>query len=331
MNNPTAFSDRLYHVDALRGLAALAVCLFHFSRHRPGFPPDSSILKAFCQYGYLGVEVFFVISGFIIPLALFKSRYRVVHFHLFLARRMMRINPPYLITAALSILLFSISAYIKNTSYPISIPALVSHIGYLNSILNLPWAVPIFWTLAIEFQYYLFIAVCYPVFTVLDKNIPMAFCLAFILAGLLTSYSPSMLYYSPLFACGFICYLKKQGQIDRALTILLLSLTFLSVFHKLGIESALACGLACLLILFTWLTHPALNFLGIISYSLYLLHIPVGTRMINLLVRIPFFSSHEYLTFWSSVAITILLSYGFYRIIERPSITLSRKIVYNRP
>jgi peptidoglycan/LPS O-acetylase OafA/YrhL len=331
MNSPTAISDRLTHVDALRGLAALAVCLFHFSRHRSGFPPDGSILKAFCQYGYLGVEIFFVISGFIIPLALFKSRYRIAHFHLFLAKRVMRIDPPYLTTAVLSILLFSISASFKGTSYPVSIPALVAHIGYLNSILKLSWAVPIFWTLAIEFQYYLFIAVCFPVFTVSDKKIPIAFCLVFILSGLVTSYSPLMLYYSPLFACGFFCYLKKQGQIDNGLTILLLSLSFLSVHHKLGIESALACALACLLILFTWLTHSTLSFLGKISYSLYLLHIPVGTRMINMLFRIPFFLSHEYLAFWLSVAVTILISYGFYHIIERPSITLSQKIVYNRP
>jgi peptidoglycan/LPS O-acetylase OafA/YrhL len=69
----------------------------------------------------------------------------------------------------------------------------------------------------------------------------------------------------------------------------LLSLTLLSIHHKLGIESAVACALACLLILFKWLNHSIMNFQGRISYSLYLLHIPVGTRVINLLLRIPFF------------------------------------------
>ena len=329
--SPTDISNRLTHVDALRGLAGLAVCLFHFTRHIPGFPPDGSILKTVCQYGYLGVEIFFVISGFIIPLALFRSRYRIAYFHIFLAKRVMRIDPPYLITAALSILLFSVSAYFNETSYPISIPALVAHFGYLNGVLKLPWAVPIFWTLAIEFQYYLFIAVCFPVFTLQNKKIPIAFCLVFLLAGLLTSYSALMLYYSPLFACGFFCYLKKQGQIDNTLTILLLSLTLLSIHHKLGIESAVACALACLLILFKWLNHSVMNFLGRISYSLYLLHIPVGTRVINLLLRIPFFLSHEYLAFWLSLTVTILSAWGFYRLIERPSITLSQKIVYDKP
>ncbi|MFZ3046680.1 MAG: hypothetical protein WA151_12270, partial [Desulfatirhabdiaceae bacterium] len=72
-NSPTGISNRLTHVDALRGLAALAVCLFHLTRYKPGFLPEYSILKSICQYGYLGVEIFFVISGFIIPLALFRS------------------------------------------------------------------------------------------------------------------------------------------------------------------------------------------------------------------------------------------------------------------
>jgi peptidoglycan/LPS O-acetylase OafA/YrhL len=330
-NSSADISNRLTHVDALRGLAALAVCLFHFIRHRPGFPPDGSILKVICQYGYLGVEIFFVISGFIIPLALFRSRYRIVHFHRFLAKRVMRIDPPYLITAALSILLFSISSHIKGTSYNFPISAMLAHIGYLNDFLMLPWAVSIFWTLAIEFQYYVFISLCFPVFTAPDKTIPVLFCLVFLLAGLLTSYSPLLIYYSPLFACGFFCYLNRQGQIGSLFTILLLSLTLISVYHKLGIESASACLLACLLILFRYLTHPAWLFLGKISYSLYLLHIPIGTRIINLLLNIPFFLSHEYLAFWLSVGITILVAWGFHCLIERPSITLSQKIVYNRP
>lgn len=330
-NSTTGISNRLTHVDALRGLAALAVCLFHFTRHKPGFPPDGSLLKVICQYGYLGVEVFFVISGFIIPLALFRSRYRIAHFHRFLAKRVMRIDPPYLITAALSIMLFSIAAHIRGTSYPISVPALLAHVGYLNDMLKLPWAVPIFWTLAIEFQYYVFIALCFPVFTAPDKKIPVLFCLIFLLAGLLTSYSPLVFYYSPLFACGFFCYLNWQGQVGRSVTILLLCLTFLSIYHKLGIESAMACLLACFLILFRCLTHTVLLFLGKISYSLYLLHIPIGTRIINWLFHIPFFLTHAYLAFWLSVCGAIFSAWVFYRIVEGPSMTLSQKIVYNGP
>lgn len=54
---------RIDTVHSLRGLAALAVALYHFSWGNPGYyvPP---VLKAACAKGWLGVEVFFVISGF---------------------------------------------------------------------------------------------------------------------------------------------------------------------------------------------------------------------------------------------------------------------------
>lgn len=54
---------RLQHLDALRGLAAFSVVWFHLTAS--GYGQEWS---NFGKYGYLGVHVFFVISGFIIPL-----------------------------------------------------------------------------------------------------------------------------------------------------------------------------------------------------------------------------------------------------------------------
>ena len=59
-----AFPPRLPTLDALRGVASLAVMWFHFTL-QPYLSNDA--IRRSGKYGWLGVEVFFVVSGFVIP------------------------------------------------------------------------------------------------------------------------------------------------------------------------------------------------------------------------------------------------------------------------
>ena len=111
---------------------------------------------------------------------------------------------------------------------------------------------------------------------------------------------------------------------------LLLCLDFLAVYHKMGLASALASVVASALILFWFVKNDILIFLGKISYSIYLIHIPVGTRVVNVLSVTPFFRDHGHLVILLALIVTLVAAYGFYRMIERPSIRLSQKIVYKR-
>jgi hypothetical protein len=65
---------RIDSVHTLRGIAALSVVWFHLTNGNAAFPPNSG-LKTSGSKGWLGVEVFFVLSGFIIPFALHRSDY----------------------------------------------------------------------------------------------------------------------------------------------------------------------------------------------------------------------------------------------------------------
>lgn len=69
-------SGRVHLVDSLRGLAALSVALFHFCLGSPGFyvPP---IPKSIGGIGFHGVDVSFVISGFVLPYSLCRGGYRL--------------------------------------------------------------------------------------------------------------------------------------------------------------------------------------------------------------------------------------------------------------
>ena len=80
-------------LDFLRAIAALSVCLYHFSG--AALPKVINVyMKPTFSYGWLGVDIFFVISGFIIPYSLLGKNYSVREFGSYIARRIIRINPP---------------------------------------------------------------------------------------------------------------------------------------------------------------------------------------------------------------------------------------------
>ena len=100
--------SRLKVVDQLRGLAALSVAWFHLTNQYHDWAGQSG------SFGWLGVEVFFVISGFVIPLSLAGDWQQrgVRALPLFLARRIVRIEPPYLASVLIVVLLNIIAAQV---------------------------------------------------------------------------------------------------------------------------------------------------------------------------------------------------------------------------
>ncbi|HHF0555610.1 TPA: acyltransferase family protein [Vibrio antiquarius] len=67
--------NRIVHLDAMRGIAILLVLLFHTYGRWPGhlsFVNESSDILV-VKYGYLGVNLFFVISGYVILMTLDKK------------------------------------------------------------------------------------------------------------------------------------------------------------------------------------------------------------------------------------------------------------------
>ncbi len=155
---------RIEILEPLRGLAALAVAWFHFTQG--GGLLKEGWLKASGTYGYMGVEVFFVISGFIIPYSMMKSGYCFPrHFLVFITKRVVRLDPPYLVTIAITLILWyasSITPGFPGQKPNWSLQQLLLHVGYLNTFFDYAWLNPVFWTLAIEFQFYLFAAIVFP-------------------------------------------------------------------------------------------------------------------------------------------------------------------------
>ncbi|MEP6912354.1 MAG: acyltransferase [bacterium] len=156
---------RLRGVDALRGAAALGVVLYHEVGSKPHASTGTvwnwlaSPLWALSSFGYAGVFLFFVISGFCIHLQ--WARRRTVEekprtdFIAFWKRRFRRLYPPYLIALAIYLVVSGFTTKLQATAFYVWDVAL--HLLMLHNIDGrTAYSINgVFWTLAIEEQLYL--------------------------------------------------------------------------------------------------------------------------------------------------------------------------------
>jgi peptidoglycan/LPS O-acetylase OafA/YrhL len=161
----TGAGGRMPTLDGLRGVAILLVLFHHFQIITPG-NAARTILYHLSDFGPHGVDLFFVLSGFLITSILLDSRQHPHYFRNFYMRRTLRIFPLYYLVVALSI--FVLPAVIG------AIPAAASKLGrFATTTADWPWYVfylsnfqlartgifhPVLgvtWSLAIEEQFYL--------------------------------------------------------------------------------------------------------------------------------------------------------------------------------
>ncbi len=157
--------DRLQSIDALRGVAALGVVLYHAVMQTSSAVPGNlfrwpvRLIQFLSSFGYIGVFLFFVISGFCIHLKWAKARahgsaYRL-NFGEFWKRRLRRLYPPYLFALAIFFLMAALSTGIDVTHF--FVYDVVMHLLMLHNLdPHTCYSINgVFWTLAVEEQLYL--------------------------------------------------------------------------------------------------------------------------------------------------------------------------------
>jgi len=138
-------------LDGLRGLAVLGVIFYHCHPRFEGTPLHYASL-----WGWAGVNLFFVLSGFLITSILLESREKPHYFRNFYGRRALRIWPVYLLVLAV---VYAQSDWFIGP-WPLEAIKTAPWFAYIFFVQNLfhitmPPAIGQTWSLAIEQQYYL--------------------------------------------------------------------------------------------------------------------------------------------------------------------------------
>ena len=323
-------SARLAGLDVIRGVACLAITWYHLT---DGYAEDS-LLRASGHWGWTSLAAFFVISGFVIPYAMHRGGYDLRrNWATFLCKRILRIDPPYLIAALVALVLGYASAAAPGFQgqAPNYSPAQVFlHLGYLNEIAGYPWLNPVFWTLAIEFQYYLLISL---VFGLLSSNrwqLRWPVVVAFIAAPFLFEGNVYVFQFLSMFMFGIVLFQYRTDVIGRLEAGIVLALVSVSVYFNMG-WAYMTVGLATTaVILANWdFGRPRLLiFLGSISYSLYLLHVPIGGRVVNLGLRYVESETGEWLVTGLALLVSLVSATLFWHWVERPALRWASRIKY---
>lgn len=313
-------------IQSLRGLAAFSVLLCHYGSSLK----NPLNLGTFLNYGQLGVYVFFFISGYIVVSSLLKYHYHTKDFLKFLTKRSIRIEPVYIVTIICTLLTYWILSHIptfKGDPIPFISLQFLSHIFYLIPFTKWDYYNHVFWTLGIEFQFYILIGVVY------FLNRTPLFRFIFLILFSLTSFIQFeksyflLTTYSPVFAMGIATLHYQQTKNKCYLLSLLIS--GIITYINFDLTIVLLILLSTAVILLQKRTYKLLNFMGRISYSLYLIH-PLVLVIITGIIKklIPSYQQHEILVLCIQLLFALIIANLLYSLIEKPAIALSKKISY---
>jgi len=320
-------SRKLSSVEVLRGLAALWVCLFHLTGTwtTKGYWP--SLLT---QYGYAGVDAFFVVSGFVIPLALDSNHYSWRRLPRFLLGRAVRLYPAFLLTVALSLGLWYLATLVpgfRGTAPVFATAELLSNLSLTANVFGHPWTVPVFWTLAVEAQYYLVMGLVFPLLVSARLSVRISTLSLWLLGSVLAAPNSAFASRGAQFALGIVAFLLHTKRLSPELASIMALAAGLVALKLCGwVAVCVACLAYLVIVKAPEIRVRWLLFLGSLSYSLYLIHVPIGGRVTNLLGRFSNSPAGDYAVFLGSVSAALLCAYAMYACVEKPSHGLARRL-----
>lgn len=318
-------NSRLLELDALRGLAAIAVVFYHYFFRYDQLYGHSGIATDWTWLGQYGVHLFFIVSGFVI----FWTLHRIRRPADFIVSRFSRLYPAYWAAAALT---FLVIYFMGLPGREISVSSALKNVLMFHSYLGVPHIDGVYWTLTVELTFYFWMFAVY-----LSGYLEKAE-FVFIPVLLLAVLKPDaiaeieilqklfILKYAPLFLAGICFYRLMEGRHQaRSLAFLALSLTSTLFIYSVAefLVFTVLYGFFYLAVIgkLPFLRAGFLVFVGSISYSFYLLHQNIGFVVLNKGYELGW---HPLFSVAVSISLTAALAWVFFRFIEKPSLRAIR-------
>ncbi len=347
---------RLKTIDGLRGVAALAVVCFHLNEAtvQTYGPWIHHSVASLLSHGYLGVDVFFVISGFVIAYSVRNADLSLGFVGRFALRRSIRLDPPYWLAIAVESSLVWLALRIGWANSPLpSTGQVLSHLVYMQNILGYGNIVDIFWTLCFEIQFYIGLilllvlgrAVARQFGPTIGQGLAVSALGGLFVYSVLVRYQVFGLSAPPGFAIirwfqffmGVSVWWTVSGKSSGLPLVGAWLLTAgVIILQNQPFYEAIPIVVSALIWwayrrdrMASMLSSRPLQFLGTISYSLYLFHASVGWRLIKVsglfldkdLPRIA-----VALVFGLGVGVCVFASWVAWKLVERPSLTFSQRV-----
>lgn len=353
--NPSANERRIEILDGFRCIAVLSVVFYHYYFWFSGFKelrdyPSEVVFK----YGFLGVHLFFMISGFVI----YRSLEQSFSSKQFLAKRYLRLAPSLIVCSIITYLVIvywneSSRLGMFNVHSPASFLFSFTFINpdiwnYLFGTDTIRYIDGAYWSLWPEVIFYISASIVY--FTFQKKNFVgnwITLVLALNILRVLTSpklepYTPDFLlpattgYYRAFlfmnitqwvyFTMGIVFYtLWMKREIPRLLWIMIAVLFLLEMYFIpdvfVRIVMILSIGLWLIFIVkprwLQFLTWQPIQFIGLISYPLYLLHETIGIVLTEKLIGLTNGAVPVSVLLLIAFSVIILLSYLVFIVFDK--------------
>ncbi|TDC06512.1 acyltransferase [Nonomuraea longispora] len=332
---PTS-SDRLYEIDGLRLLAALCVVLFHYTFS--GWAGDHSPVvfaaeSAWSKYGYLGVDLFFLVSGFVVLMSAWGRTPRA-----FVVSRVVRLYPAYWVGIAVTSV---VTVTLGQGVFEVSLPQVLANLTMFQSVPNIANVDVVYWTLWAEMRFYFLILAF--TFVGMTRTRVMVGLWAWlgltvlVQAGLLPGIADLVVQseFSHYFIAGMALFMLYRFGLSVQIALLVPICLGNAVYRAVGyadavgerysVEYSHGVIIAVVVLIFLvmtlialratrWLGRPWLVTAGALTYPLYLLHAHVG---FVIFARVGD-AVNKYVLLAGLIAVMLGAAYLVYRFVERP-------------
>lgn len=331
---------RYYEIDLLRFLAALSVVFYHYTYRssRDEFSPISyADIGQVGRYGYLGVELFFLISGYVVLLSAQGKTVRQ-----FFLSRVTRLYPAFWVACTLTFLVkFIWGSGLASPYLHVSIKQYAYNLTMLHEFFGVAAIDAAYWSLCIEITFYFLIAILigFSLMRHLDLFIGLWLGYAALVGPAASDTRFAFLFFpqfAAYFAAGMLFYLLQSSQGRTWQRYTLLAAAFLlairtAIYRAVGQSAELhgytstkvAVVLVSLFFLlffliafrkinlsrYTWLAK-----LGALTYPLYLIHSDIAFIFFH---RVGY-QYNKYVVLGCTLTVMLVLAYLINRLVEKP-------------